>query len=77
MSGMSPVHWIIVLSVLAVQAVPVVRILQRTGHSGWWTIAYFIPVIGWLSVWIFAFSPWPAVGPAARVPSADERGVGV
>ena len=78
MDSISPVHWIIVLApVIALQAVPILRILKRAGLSGWWTVAYFVPLFGWLSLWLFAFSSWPAVDSSSRAPSADAGGVGL
>ena len=70
MGGMSPVHWLIILvPVIALQAVPIVRILGRAGVSGWWAVAYFVPFLGWISLWAFAFTPWPRVEqPASTAP---------
>lgn len=39
---------------------PYVRILRRTGHSGWWVIVLLIPGVNLASIWIFAFAEWPA-----------------
>jgi hypothetical protein len=48
------IFWIVAV------AVPVVKILQRTGHSGWWCIMAFIPLLNLLALWLFAYARWPA-----------------
>ena len=76
MGGFSIGSWLIVLiPVIVVQAVPIVRILRRAGISGWWTITYFVPLFGWISLWVFAFSPWPRMDNAAS-PSSISNPVG-
>jgi hypothetical protein len=40
---------------------PVVRIIRRTGHSGWWVLLWFVPFGAIVGVWILAFARWPAV----------------
>jgi hypothetical protein len=52
-------HWVIVLGVIALVAVPVANILRRAGYSGWWAIAFFVPLMNLVGLWIFAFSDWP------------------
>jgi uncharacterized membrane protein YhaH (DUF805 family) len=46
--------------VLAIVVVPVWRILGRTGHSGWWCLLMFIPLVNIVGLWVFAFVSWPA-----------------
>ena len=36
-----------------------VRILHRTGFSGWWIILMFVPLVNVIMFWIFAFIRWP------------------
>jgi hypothetical protein len=47
--------------VLAIVVFPVWRIIKRTGHSGWWSLLMFIPLVNFVALWIFAFVSWPAV----------------
>jgi uncharacterized membrane protein YhaH (DUF805 family) len=47
------IFWIVAISV------PIVKILQRTGHSGWWCILAFIPLLNLLALWLFAYARWP------------------
>jgi uncharacterized membrane protein YhaH (DUF805 family) len=44
---------------------PCVKILQRTGHSGWWVLLGLVPVVNLLALWTFAHKKWPAVDKAA------------
>jgi len=59
--------WLFVLATVFVPVLPIIRILQRTGHSGWWVILYFLPVAGWVGIWIFAYARWPKVDPDAQI----------
>jgi ABC-type glycerol-3-phosphate transport system permease component len=40
--------------------VPIVRIVQRAGFSGWWTLIILVPVANMVALWYFAFTQWPA-----------------
>lgn len=64
--ALSPFHWMIVLIVVPVILLPLARILKRTGHSGWWALLYFVPLVGWIGLWVFAYARWPAVDSEAR-----------
>ena len=61
MSDLSIWHWIVILLVVVLLGVPYWRILHRTGHSTWWVIAFLIPGIGLIALWVLAFVKWPAV----------------
>jgi uncharacterized membrane protein YhaH (DUF805 family) len=58
---LSLVNFMVALAVLAIFLVPGVRILRRTGHSGWWVLLWFVPLVNILALWIFAFARWPAL----------------
>jgi predicted PurR-regulated permease PerM len=47
--------------VLIILVFPVWRILNRTGHSGLWSLLMFISLVNFVALWIFAFVSWPAV----------------
>jgi uncharacterized membrane protein YhaH (DUF805 family) len=36
-----------------------VRIIRRTGYSGWWVLMAFVPVGNLIALAFFAFSEWP------------------
>ena len=37
----------------------VVKILQKAGYSGWWSLITLVPIANIVFLWIFAFSKWP------------------
>jgi hypothetical protein len=41
---------------------PISKILQRAGFSGWLSLLYFVPFVNLAMLWVFALSPWPALG---------------
>jgi len=51
--------WIAIMTFIFF-VIPVARILKRTGHHPLWSLAFLIPIIGYLGLWIFAFKRWPA-----------------
>jgi hypothetical protein len=53
-------HFVTIVA-LAATAVPVAVILDRAGLSKWWTIAFFLPLLNLVALWVFAFSHWPAL----------------
>lgn len=61
MAGFGIVNLIVVIVLLIVVLVPVIKILHRTGHSGWWVLLWFVPIVNLIALWIFAYGRWPAV----------------
>ncbi len=59
--GISIFHWLIVLIIAAIVAIPAARILRRTGFNPWLAILYVIPIVGWVFIWVFAYARWPKV----------------
>jgi hypothetical protein len=49
------------LILLSIALVPTWRIVKRTGHSGWWSLLAFIPLVNFVAPWLLAFVRWPAV----------------
>jgi uncharacterized membrane protein YhaH (DUF805 family) len=60
MTEYSPIHWLIVLIIVGL-LVPIYRILQRVGFSGWWCLLFFVPFGNFIGLWILAFKRWPAL----------------
>jgi hypothetical protein len=54
-------HWIVVLVVMALYVVPLAIIIGRTGHSRWWAVLFFIPLVNIAVLWVLALVSWPAV----------------
>jgi len=44
-------------------AVPSAMILARVGHSPWWALLVFVPLVNFVALWVFAFGRWPASTP--------------
>ena len=52
---------ILIVIFLVIYFVPIVRIVQRTGHSGWWVLLAFIPFGNIIGLWLLGFGRWPAL----------------
>jgi uncharacterized membrane protein YhaH (DUF805 family) len=37
-----------------------VRVLNKMGYSGWWSLLTFIPPLALVALWVMAFSDWPS-----------------
>ena len=70
-------HSIILTVFLVLQAIPIAKILGRVGFSKWWTIAFLIPIVSLVTLWIFASVRWPAIDRTANKnsPDLDARGL--
>ena len=57
-------------------AIPLVAlfalVVRKAGYSGWWVLLGFVPIVGLVMLWVFAFSRWPVDDlDAARVREFD------
>lgn len=62
MGSFSPIHWLILLSVLIgsiVMVIPIWRVLNRVGLNPAWSLLYFVPFASFIGLWIFAWAKWP------------------
>ncbi len=79
MGSLSIWHWLIVLAMFSIVpaavVVPIAKILTKAGYSGWWVICFLIPGLGFVAMWVFAFSRWPALAaqPPQRVMQASAQ----
>lgn len=60
MAALSPMHVLIMLIVLTF-LIPIQQILHRTGHSRWWSLLMFVPLVNWIGLWVLAYVRWPAM----------------
>jgi uncharacterized membrane protein YhaH (DUF805 family) len=70
MSGISIWHWGIVILYVCLTVVffvALVRILNRTGYSGWWSLLVLIPVVNVIALWQFSKARWAATEPPVKV----------
>ncbi|WP_431824629.1 hypothetical protein [Burkholderia sp. F1] len=61
MHHFSTLNLLAALVVFAACFYPYVRIVRRTGHSGWWVLTMIVPILNFVMLWVFAFVRWPAV----------------
>jgi hypothetical protein len=57
----SPGDLLILIAVFAIMTYPLVRIIRRTGRSGWWVLALMTPALTLFALYAFAFARWPAI----------------
>ena len=58
------IAFIPLLLILPLFLIPVARILRRTGHTRWWCLIAWIPLVNLVALWILAYVRWPAVDKA-------------
>jgi hypothetical protein len=60
----------LLILILVLNAIPISKILSRVGLNKWWTIAFLVPFLNIVALWIFAYAHWPTldrtVNPAIR-----------
>jgi hypothetical protein len=65
MEALSFAHVAVMLLVCLVFGVayvfPILGILRRAGHSGWWSLLSFVELFSWVGLWAFAHARWPAL----------------
>jgi uncharacterized membrane protein YhaH (DUF805 family) len=57
-------HWFFVLVFLPVVALIIwmmVRVAHKAGYSGWWVVLMLVPLLNLITLWVFAFTDWPAL----------------
>ena len=53
------VFGLIYLAILVIFIIAYVKILNKAGYSGWWLLIGFVPLVGMVMFFVFAFSKWP------------------
>lgn len=62
MGSLSIFHVLILLAILVAGfGIPIVRILNRLGYSGFWAVLMFVPMGAIIGLWVLAFADWPAL----------------
>jgi hypothetical protein len=51
----------IYVAILVVMIVAWVKIVSKAGYSGWWVLSAFVPFLGIVMFFVFAFSKWPVL----------------
>lgn len=50
------------------------RILLKAGHSPWWALLLFVPLLYIVGLWVFAFARWPRIDRVHVTPPSDYEG---
>jgi len=53
-----PVHMLVLGLVLII---PFWRLFSKAGYSGWWSLLMVIPLVNLITLYVLAFSNWPAL----------------
>jgi uncharacterized membrane protein YhaH (DUF805 family) len=61
MDSISVVHILIVIAVLVIYFIPAIKILNKAGYSGWWSLLLLVPLVNIVMIFVFAFADWPAL----------------
>jgi uncharacterized membrane protein YhaH (DUF805 family) len=59
MGNFSIFSWLVALVFIVIYAIPLVKILNKAGYSGWWLLLTFLPIINFIMLYVFAFADWP------------------
>jgi hypothetical protein len=49
------------LVVMILMIIPIAKILQKAGFSGWWSLITAVPIVNIVMLYVFAHSDWPAL----------------
>lgn len=60
MVSFSIFHWVIVAIIVSLPGWLFSKIFHKAGFSPWRALLLYIPVVGVVTFWSFAFSKWPA-----------------
>jgi hypothetical protein len=63
---MQLIPWAVVIGFTVIYFIDSVRILKRTGYSGWWSLLILNPVVFVIFLWIFSKARWPAIEPPIK-----------
>ena len=62
MNGISVWHWLILIlyvGLIAAYFIAAVRILNRLGYSGWWSLLTIVPIANVIGLWSLSKARWP------------------
>jgi hypothetical protein len=65
-------HWLVVVIIVSlINLFPISRILHRAGSSGWWCLLCYMPPLGIIGLWVFAYIRWPTLDGSAKQPTSQ------
>ncbi len=50
------------------------RVLQKAGHSPWWSLLFLVPMLYLIGLWVFALVRWPRIDAVRVTPPSDYEG---
>jgi uncharacterized membrane protein YhaH (DUF805 family) len=66
MGSLSIWHWVLVIVELWLTVVfwiAAVRLLNRLGYSGWWSLLIIVPIVNVIAFSRLSKAQWPVLGP--------------
>jgi hypothetical protein len=51
---------LLIVFFLLLPNLPAYWVFRKAGWSGWWFLALFVPLVGLIVLWAFAFRRWPS-----------------
>jgi hypothetical protein len=58
MYALGPIHMLVLGLVLII---PFWQLFSKAGYSGWWSLLMVVPFLNLITVYVLAFSNWPAL----------------
>jgi hypothetical protein len=58
MYAIGPIHMLVLGLILII---PFWRLFSKAGYSGWWSLLMVIPLVNLITLYVLAFSNWPAL----------------
>ena len=58
MYSIGPIHMLVLGLILII---PFWRLFSKAGYSGWWSLLIVIPLVNLITLYVLAFSDWPAM----------------
>jgi hypothetical protein len=67
---------VVLLLYTILNIVAVVKIITKAGYSGAWFLILFVPIIGTIMFYVFAFSKWPVIKRLEAIQHAGQLSTG-
>jgi hypothetical protein len=53
--------FILIIALNVIFVIPIAKIVQRTGRSGWWSLLFYAGPGLLVGLWLLAYCRWPAL----------------
>jgi hypothetical protein len=68
---------VVLLLYTVLNIVAVVKIITKAGYSGAWFLILFVPIVGTIMFYVFAFSKWPVIKRLEAIQRAGQLSTGL